>query len=393
MRHSLARWIITLVLICSGVSLGSAVQAAATAGPADFADLSVTAASDPPMSWKIFLPAILSASDGLVRVPVTFTFTFAAGQYNTLPAGADRVRVTVAGAESISKELLRSTLPDPNGAGQLTFFLAPGQYTYTAQALQGSLPAGSVLSTIGPIPITVSPNFPLSIPMIAAFATFDSYQTDIGVDTPNSFIYFGTPNRDRIVQYGGAANDLLSVDTGAEDDWAEQYGGGGDDTMVADTGTGNDYIYQEGGGGNNNMVVTAGPGDNWVFQKGGAGNDIINCVGGEDNDYIYQEGGAGNDTIRVTPGDGDDSVIIDAGPGDDTITYDVGPGTNSASIDGGDGNDTLIVNHNGLPFLIRDTAGNLIYQFGDGGTTTITVANVEHITVKDPYGTPVFTWP
>ena len=137
---------------------------------------------------------------GLVRVPVLFTFTFAAGQYNTLPAAADRVRVTVAGAESISKELLRSTLPDPNGAGQLTFFLAPGQYTYTAQALQGSLLGSSVLSTIGPIPMTVSPNFPLSIPMIAAFATFDNYQTDIGVDTPNSFIYFGTPNRDRIVQ-------------------------------------------------------------------------------------------------------------------------------------------------------------------------------------------------
>ena len=161
---------------------------------------------------------------------------------NTLPAGADRVRATIAGVESISKELLRSTLPDPNGAGQLTFFLTPGQYTYTAQALQGSLLGSSVLSTIGPIPITVSPNFPLSIPMIAAF------------------------------------------------------------------------------------------------------------------------------------------------------TYDVDLGTDTAFIDGGDGNDTLIVNHNGQPFLIRDTAGNVIYQFGSGGTT-ITVANVEHITVNDSNGTPVFTWP
>ena len=219
MRHSRTRWIITLVLIWSGVLLGSAVQAAATAGPGDFADLTVTAASDRPLPWKIFLPAILSASDGLVKVPVHFTFTFAADHYNTLPAAADRVRVTVAGAESISKELLRSTLPHPNGAGQLTFFLAPGQYTYTAQALQGSLLGSSVLSTIGPIPMTVSPNFPLSIPMIAAFPTFDNYQTDVGLDTPNTLIYFGTPNRDRIVQYGGAANDLLSVDNGAEDDW------------------------------------------------------------------------------------------------------------------------------------------------------------------------------
>jgi Ca2+-binding RTX toxin-like protein len=393
MRHSLTRWLITLALIWSGVSWGSAVQAAATAGPADFADLSVTAASDPPLSWKIFLPAILLNSDGLVRVPVNFTFTFAADQYNTLPAGANRVRVTIAGAESISKELLRSTLPDPNGAGQLTFYLAPGQYTYTAQASQGSLLGSSVLSTIGPIPITVSPNFPLSIPMIAAFATFDNYQTDIGVDTANTFLSFGTPKRDRIVQYGGAANDLLSVDTGAGDDWVEQYGGSGDNFMVADTGTGNDYLYQEGGAGNNNMTATAGPGDNWVLQKGGASNDTINCVGGEDNDYIDQEGGAGNDTIRVTPGEGNDIVIINAGPGDDAIIYDVSIGTDIASIDGGDGNDTLIVNHNGHPFLIQDTNGNLIYRFGSGGTTTITVANVEHISVNGPNGTPVLTWP
>ena len=368
MRHSLSRWIITLVMIWSGVSLGSAVQAAATAGPANLAASSVTAASDPPLPLKIYLPVILVNSDGSVKVPVYFTFTFAAGQYNTLPADADRVRVTVAGAESISKELLRSTLPDPNGAGQLTFYLAPGPYTYTAQALQGNLLAGSVLSTIGPIPITVSPNFPLSIPMISAFATFDNYQTDIGVDTPNSLIYFGTPNRDRIVQYGGAANDLLSVEIGADDDWAEQYGGGGDDIIIANGGTGNDYLYQEGGAGNDNLTASASDGNDRIFQKGGAGNDRINCQGGNGNDHIYQEGGAGNDTIFATAGTGYDTVIIDAGPGDDTITYDVSIGTDTASIDGGDGNDTLIVNHNGQPFLIRDTAGNVIYQFGNGGT-------------------------
>jgi hypothetical protein len=272
------------------------------------------------------------------------------------------------GAESISKELLRSNLPDPNGAGQLSFFLAPGQYTYTAQALQGSLLGSSVLFTIGPIPFrTVSPNFPLSIPMIAAFATFDNYQTDIGLDTPNSLIYFGTPDRDRIVQYGGVANDLLSVDPGAGDDWVEQYGGGGDDMMVTNTGTGNDYLYQEGGAGNNNRHASTAGGNDWLFQKGGAGNDKISCQIGSGNDYIYQEGGAAIDTIGVNGGYGDDTAIFDAGPGDDTITFDVSIGT--------------------------DTAGNVIYPFGSGGTTTITVANVEHIIVKDPNGNPVFTWP
>jgi hypothetical protein len=43
---------------------------------------------------------------------------------------------------------------------------------------------------------------------------------------PNTFTYIGTANRDRIVQYGGTANDLLSAETGAENDWIEQYGGG-----------------------------------------------------------------------------------------------------------------------------------------------------------------------
>jgi hypothetical protein len=73
MRHSLTRWIIALVLIWSGVSSGSAVQATATAGPANTTDLSVTTASDPPLPLKIYLPSILSASDGLVRAPSTTT--------------------------------------------------------------------------------------------------------------------------------------------------------------------------------------------------------------------------------------------------------------------------------------------------------------------------------
>jgi len=50
------------------------------------------------------------------------------------------------------------------------------------------------------------------------------------------------------------------------------------------------------------------------------------------------------------------------------------------------------VNQNGLPVLIQDTTGNVIYPFGSGGTT-ITVAHVEHITVNDSNGNPGFTWP
>ena len=335
----------------------------------------------------------MSASDGLVRVPVTFTFTFAAGQYNTLPAGADRVRVTVAGTESISRELLRSSLPDPNGAGQLTFYLAPGQYTYTAQALLGSLLSSSVLSTIGPIPMTVSPNFPLSIPMIAAFATFDNCQTDIGGPGPNTQIIFGNEGRDRFVQYGGNAGDTQVIDSDAGNDWAEQYGGADNDSMTALTGTGDDYVYQEGGDGDDLLNAEGGWGSDLVIQIGRFGDDNIYVIGGDGDDFIWVEGGGGNDTIMVRPDVGNDAISIYAGLGDDTITYDVASGTDTASIDGGDGNDTLIVNPDGIPFLIRDTIGNVIYQFGNGGTTIVTVANVEHITVNDSNGIPVFTWP
>jgi len=55
-----------------------------------------------------------------------------------LANGVDRVRVTVAGAESVTAELLRSSLPDPNALDKVFFVMAPGQYTNTSQAFQGS---------------------------------------------------------------------------------------------------------------------------------------------------------------------------------------------------------------------------------------------------------------
>ena len=391
MKPSLTQWIITMAIILSGLSLGSTVQAAATAGPADLAASSVPAASDQILPWKIFLPAILSNSDGSVKVPVGFTFTFAAGQYNTLPAGADRVQVAVAGAESISKELLRSNLPDPKGAGQLTFYLPPGQYTYTSQALQGSLPAGSVLSTIGPILMTVSPNFPLSIPMIAAFATFDNYQTDIGGSGPNSQIFFGTEDRDRFVQYGGNADDTQYIEGGAANDWFEQFGGGGNDGLVAESGTGNDYIYQDGGSGNDMIKSAAGFGDDYIIQVGGSGDNELEVLGGDGNDEIRIVGGDGNDSIYAKPDSGNDLISIDAGPGDDKITYEVASGTDTAFIDGGKGADTLEIKENGMSFTLESDLGQILYQTGTGGTV-ITVKNIEHITVLDPMANILFQW-
>jgi len=324
---------------------------------------------------------ITSPTTIIVGLPaISFSSTTDTQKFNSLPPGTTSINVTFDGVTRVA----------PASAATLISFASPdGDHTYSAQALSGT----TVLASLGPITIKTLSSFPLTIPLAFSFASFDTYQTDIGLDTPNTLIYFGDEQRNRIVQYGGAADDLLSVDTGAGNDWIEQYGGGGVDTMVAEVGSGNDYIYQEAGAEGNNLAANLGKGADWVIQKGSTGDDIINCVGGEDNDYIYQESGAGNDTIRVTPGDGNDSIKIDTGSGDDNITYFVGRGTDTASIDGGTGIDTLTINNaDGQPIMIQESNSNLIYQSGVGGTT-ITVINIEQITVNDSGGNPIFTWP
>ena len=324
---------------------------------------------------------ITSPTTIIVGLPaISFSSTTDTQKFNSLPPGTTSINVTFDG---VTREA------SATDTTLITFASPDGDHTYTAQALSGT----TILASLGPITIKTFSSFPLTIPLAFSFPSFDTYQTDIGLDTPNTLIYFGTTGRDRVVQYGGGADDLLSVDTGAENDWIEQYGGGGVDTMVANTGTGNDYAYQEAGSGSSNLTVTSGQGDDWVVQKCGAGNDAINCLGGDGNDNIYQEGGAGNDTIRVSPGYGNDIVIIDAGPGDDTIVYDVDLGTDTATLDGGTGTDTLTVNNRfSQPILIQGSNSNLIYQAGVGGTT-ITVINIEQITVNDAGGNPIFTWP
>ena len=323
---------------------------------------------------------ITSPTTIIIGLPaISFSSTTDTGKFNSLPPGTTSINVTFDG---VTREA------SATDTTLITFASPDGDHTYTAQALSGT----TVLASLGPISLTTRTSFPLTIPLAFSFPSFDTYQTDIGLDTPNNLIYFGTTGRDRVVQYGGAADDLLSVDTGAGNDWIEQYGGGGVNTMVAEAGSGNDYIYQKAGSGGSNLVGNGGFNDDFIIQKGGTGNDTINCLGGNDNDNIYQEGGAGNDTIRVSPGDGNDTVTIDAGPGDDAITYNVSQGTDTAFIDGGTGTDTLTINQDGKTFLLKDSNSNLIYQSGVGGTT-ITVVNIEQITVNDAGGNPIFTWP
>jgi Ca2+-binding RTX toxin-like protein len=319
---------------------------------------------------------------------VSFTLTFASGSFNSVPAGADKVTISIDSAADTRVYRLTPELGSAANPLRVSFVAVAGNHTYTAKAWSGS----TLLGTIGPISFTTVSGFPLTIPLAFSFPAFDSYHTDVGTAGPNSQIFFGTAGRDRVVQYGGAANDLQSVDAGAGNDWVEQYSGDGDDTMVADMGTGDDYVYQDGGAGRNNLAVVAGSGDDRVVQKGGAEADSINCLGGEDNDKIDQVGGDGDDKIRASPSEGNDSVAIDAGPGNDTITYDLGTGTDTVSIDGGTGADTLIINRNNvMDYTIKNAAGMVLFSSGTGGTT-ITVFNVEHITVLDEHGNILFSW-
>ncbi len=70
----------------------------------------------------------------------------------------------------------------------------------------------------------------------------------------------------------------------------------------------------------------------------------------------------------------------------DTITYDTwGGGLDIGYIDGGSGEDNLTVYAGDINFTMLDREGRSIYTHGDGGLTTITVADIEHITVIKTY--------
>ena len=288
---------------------------------------------------------------------ISFSSTTYTGKFNSLPPGTSTIQVTFDGV----------TREAPASDTTLISFASPdGDHSYSAQALSGT----TVLASLGPISITTFSSFPLNIPLAFSFPSFDTYKTDIGLDTPNTLIYLGDDQRNRIVQYGGSADDLLSVDTGAGNDWIEQYGGGGGGQLIARVGSGNDYIFQK-----------AGDEATTIVADGAFGNDCITIIGGQ-----------GNDSISITGGEGDDVVQIESGSGDDSIIVSLGNGNNIATIDGGTGTDTLTVNNlDGLPLLIQDAGLNLIY--GAGGGTTITVTGIEQITVNGAGGNPIFTWP
>ena len=213
---------------------------------------------------------ITSPTTIIVGLPViSFSSTTDTQKFNSLPPGTTTIRVTFDGVTRVAPA---------SDTTLIAFASSDGDHTYTAQALSGT----TILDSVGPITIkTLSSSFPLTIPLAFSFPSFDTYQTDIGLNTPNTLIYIGTPGPNRIVQYGGGAADLLSVDTGAENDWIEQYGGGGVDTIIASSGIGNDCIKQQAGEDGSSLTAIGHDGDDWIIQVGGDGNDRLNSQGGD----------------------------------------------------------------------------------------------------------------
>ncbi len=117
----------------------------------------------------------------------------------------------------------------------------------------------------------------------------------------------------------------------------------------------------------------------------------MNILGGDGEDYIEQYGGSGNNFMRVNAGYGDDVIKMYGGPGNNSMTYDVGPGNDLATILGGGGYNTLTINKNQQNFTLKSYQGKVLFQSGSGGTT-ITVANLQYITVLDENGKPIYTY-
>ena len=130
-------------------------------------------------------------------------------------------------------------------------------------------------------------------------------------------------NTDLITAFGGAGNDVITLDeANGPLPAARLFGGAGDDTLTG--GSGNDEL--QGGSGNDTLLGRAG--DDLLV--GGGGDDTL--TGGVGSDQMF--GGDGNDRLIWNPGDGSD--IFEGGDGIDT-----------AEVNGGNGSETFTVAANG----------------------------------------------
>jgi hypothetical protein len=216
----------------------------------------------------------------------------------------------------------------------------------------------------------------------------------LGTSGDDIQVVFGTNSSDVIVEFGFGGNDTMYVGGDAGDDVIVQNGGAGTNTLTTDGGTGNDFIIEDGTTGNDSVVVFAGDGNDTILINGGVGGNNISVGDGQGNDLTSIKGGDGNDNILVdccAKGmdwfrSDNDTVIVNAAAGNDNITVENFAGYSTVFVDGGTGQDALriITAASGQNFTVYNAVGGVIYQSGLGGAS-ITIANVEQITVYDPY--------
>lgn len=186
----------------------------------------------------------------------------------------------------------------------------------------------------------------------------------------------------RIIFYGGAGSDRLTVSTKV-DFPIEAHGGDGNDTMLG--GSGDDTLFGDAGndslmGSAGNDLVEGGEGNDTLggltgddYLLGGNGNDSLN--GGNDNDTL--DGEAGNDKIDGNAGDD----ILIGGLGNDTMAG----GYGNDIILGGDGNDRMNGNQD-HDVMIGGTGADLMY--GDSGDDLL-LAGTSDQADPDNYGDPL----
>jgi hypothetical protein len=243
-------------------------------------------------------------------------------------------------------------------------------------------------------PIYTFASAPPPVPDLPPDKDFDHVTVFPKADGDAEQIKFGTPEKDKIVQYGATGNVTQYAEGAAGNDWLLQVGGDKNSDQTAVAGDGNDTIYQYGGKGDSNQYISGGSGNQTLIQIGGQGTNVMNIhVGGgiSGKATVQQYGGSGNNTMEATGGADGDVIEMYGGNRNNTMIYYLTAGNDVVTVMGGGGYNTLTIYKNLQNFTLRDYQGRVLFQTGVGGSI-ITVANLQRITVIGDAGKPIYTY-
>jgi hypothetical protein len=318
----------------------------------------------------------------MVGGPGSDTFTC------NLTPGIDIVRIYGAGGDdllTINKNLESFTLNDGE-TRQVLFTIGTGGSTITVYGVEHIRVIGDDGSVI--YTRTIPPS-PPSVPTPPRDTGFDTVQMFQGGSGDVEQIAFGTPGKDKIVMYGGTGNATQYAEGSEGNDWILQVGGAGNSDQTALTGDGDNAIYQYGGQGDGTQYAEGGSGEDIFIQVGSQGGNAMEIHGGVGSAKIEQYGGPVGNNMKITGGVGEDSILMAGGAGNDIMTYTISFGADLTRIYGAEGDDSLTINKNQKSFTLYDgETGQVLFTIGTGGST-ITVYEVEHITVLGDDGSSI----